>query len=974
MTSSRELGVPLTPEIAEALYIALVTDTGRFQYANTTPKALRWRPSWSTPASTPTRLPAVYESVDFAKLKLLARVARPRSGLRGRPAVIVATCCASDFAELGVGEAYAEGLIDDLRAVEGSELAATIREPPVPRTARAAGQPSREPTSSTSPRSRGRPAAAVTAGGGLLERPVDRRDHRVHPARVRAASAQATRCRRARLSPPASSWSTSRPGPRRSHVVAASGGGRARAPATRARSTRSRRGFSSVCPARRRSSPVPRRPRQALPDGHRPYRPDVDRRPGGRGRRAARAARRRRSSRSGSGLRGEVELPIPAASAVKIDGERAYSLHRAAWPSRCRCALESTSSTSRRYEDGVVDARAAVSSGTYVRVDRGCARRPLRTLRRTAVGPFRSRRGRLPAEALAAPGRRGAVDAAAIRRTQRVARPTRSHDGGSSQSAGGAAVTSRARRRSSSARPARSRSARSTASTAATAGARGGGRVRARADGRHVRPAPAARCSATASSCSATLERRLELLAEPGSRTSLVVEFTPRLAATEPEDVRRAVPARDRREVVRRRRGLPLRAQARAATSTCCARLGFDARPSRSSRASRRPRSAGSLHEGDVARRRRALLGRPAEVDGVVVAGDARGGTLGFPTANLPSSPALLVPRFGIYAGSARGHRAPRSRSATNPHYGGDERRIEAFLLDFAGDLYGRRLVVELWQRLRDEPVFDERAGADRPDRRATSSAHAEAAPSVQPPGAARRRLGSRDRQPSPRRCAMRYSAPPSPSGGGRRRPGCGRAGDEADAAEVVVAARASAARCGPRRSSSPQRVLVDAGLGVDDVAGRGARAAGRPPPAARAPRRGSPRDRDERRAQPRAAGGADREHEAVRRRSATLGAIMLSIRSPGASAPTSRSTSPSMLFRCRSSPGSQSPEPRPRLVVRTQALPSASTTTRFVVCASAAAPRVERVEQRERALAAPRPQRRQPPRAPRRRRRGRRA
>ena len=41
-----------------------------------------------------------------------------------------------------------------------------------------------------------------------------------------------------------------------------------------------------------------------------------------------------------------------------------------------------------------------------------------------------------------------------------------------------------------------------------------------------------------------------------------------------------------------------------------------------------------------------------------------------------------------------------------NPHYGGTERRIEPYLLDFEGDLYGRRLVVELWQRLRDERAF----------------------------------------------------------------------------------------------------------------------------------------------------------------------------------------------------------------------------------------------------------------------------
>ena len=45
-----------------------------------------------------------------------------------------------------------------------------------------------------------------------------------------------------------------------------------------------------------------------------------------------------------------------------------------------------------------------------------------------------------------------------------------------------------------------------------------------------------------------------------------------------------------------------------------------------------------------------------------------------------------------------------------NPHYGGTERRIEAFLLDWEGDLYGRRLVVELWERLRDEQSFDSEA------------------------------------------------------------------------------------------------------------------------------------------------------------------------------------------------------------------------------------------------------------------------
>ncbi len=67
--------------------------------------------------------------------------------------------------------------------------------------------------------------------------------------------------------------------------------------------------------------------------------------------------------------------------------------------------------------------------------------------------------------------------------------------------------------------------------------------------------------------------------------------------------------------------------------------------------------------------------------------------------------PQLVCPRYGIYAGEALGHRAAVS-IGTNPHYGGTERRIEPFLLDFEGDLYGKRLVVELWERLRDEAVF----------------------------------------------------------------------------------------------------------------------------------------------------------------------------------------------------------------------------------------------------------------------------
>jgi riboflavin kinase/FMN adenylyltransferase len=88
-----------------------------------------------------------------------------------------------------------------------------------------------------------------------------------------------------------------------------------------------------------------------------------------------------------------------------------------------------------------------------------------------------------------------------------------------------------------------------------------------------------------------------------------------------------------------------------------------------------------------------------------VVTGDQRGGTLGFPTANLAPDPHLLVPAFGIYAGATLGHRAAVS-IGVNPHYGGSERRVEAFLLEFRGDLYGRRLRLELWERLREERAF----------------------------------------------------------------------------------------------------------------------------------------------------------------------------------------------------------------------------------------------------------------------------
>jgi len=204
-----------------------------------------------------------------------------------------------------------------------------------------------------------------------------------------------------------------------------------------------------------------------------------------------------------------------------------------------------------------------------------------------------------------------------------------------------------------------------------------------------------------------TLERRVELLRDAGVTDVLVAAFTPDLQQLTPEEfaerylratgVEVVVAGADFRFGVRRSGDLAL-----------LERLGYEVivvpeLPGVSSTAIR-----AALAEGNVGSAA-GMLGRPFELDGVVVAGDQRGGTLGYPTANLRLEADLACPRYGIYAGFGLEHRAAIS-IGTNPHYGGSERRIEPYLLDFEGDLYGNRLVVELWERLRDEAVFQSEA------------------------------------------------------------------------------------------------------------------------------------------------------------------------------------------------------------------------------------------------------------------------
>ncbi|MBO1902307.1 bifunctional riboflavin kinase/FAD synthetase [Leucobacter weissii] len=121
-----------------------------------------------------------------------------------------------------------------------------------------------------------------------------------------------------------------------------------------------------------------------------------------------------------------------------------------------------------------------------------------------------------------------------------------------------------------------------------------------------------------------------------------------------------------------------------------------------------------AILQGDVGTARR-MLGRPATVRGTVVQGDRRGRELGFPTANLGGELEGLVPREGVYAGWALvgGERHPAAISVgVNLTFepGGDA-RVEAFLLDYSGDLYGRRIEVQFAERLRGMEAFPD-AGA----------------------------------------------------------------------------------------------------------------------------------------------------------------------------------------------------------------------------------------------------------------------
>jgi riboflavin kinase / FMN adenylyltransferase len=201
-----------------------------------------------------------------------------------------------------------------------------------------------------------------------------------------------------------------------------------------------------------------------------------------------------------------------------------------------------------------------------------------------------------------------------------------------------------------------------------------------------------------------TLERRLELFEAAGVDDVVVLAFDDALARLEPTEFAELILRGMGAEVVAA--GDTFRfGRDRQGNLTLLEQLGFDVRrvPVLESVSSTRIREL--IHGGEPERAAR-LLGRPPEVEGIVVHGDHRGRELGFPTANLEVPPWLLIPPDGVYAGWTRDRLAAIS-IGTNMQFDGVELRVEAHLLDFDDDLYDQRLVVEIWNWVRGQLRFE---------------------------------------------------------------------------------------------------------------------------------------------------------------------------------------------------------------------------------------------------------------------------
>jgi riboflavin kinase/FMN adenylyltransferase len=119
------------------------------------------------------------------------------------------------------------------------------------------------------------------------------------------------------------------------------------------------------------------------------------------------------------------------------------------------------------------------------------------------------------------------------------------------------------------------------------------------------------------------------------------------------------------------------------------------------------------LVEGDI-KKVEQMLGHYFSLEGRVVLGDQRGRTLGFPTANLKVQPEQAMPKDGIYATITRYgdlHMPSVTNIGMRPTFGGLKHLIETFIMDFSGDIYGKKIRIDLVERLRDEMKFHSAEG-----------------------------------------------------------------------------------------------------------------------------------------------------------------------------------------------------------------------------------------------------------------------
>ena len=708
---------------------------------------------------------------------------------------------------------------------------------------------------------------------------------------------------------------------------------------------------------------VPRRAGQALRDRDPPRTANDHRRRRGRG------ARGDRDSRRGS----EIEAPARRGRAARPGGLRGQDRRRArlpAAPARRRgrdadaAVARSTSSRSVRYEPPEPRARRShVSSGTYVRAIADALGGHCVTLRRTAVGPFSSRgcrRGRRPAAARG--GARSCPSASSTaeearwsdrpavdRRAGGGAGRARRADGSSSPSDGSAAARS-ARRRSSRERRPLARRAR-----AGRAGRRdrhlrrrpsrpprGDRRRRARpglrSTRRHVRPAPAqgARLRGRA-----PLDVRAPTRADRGggARRRARGRVHAGAGAARARGVRRAGARADRHaDVVLAGEDFRFGRRRRGDAGASPRRSGSTHGRCRSSRACPPAASASCSKSGDVAAaaassavppssRARRLRG-PARRDARLPDGEPRRSTRSSSSRRTASTRA-----------QALGHRAAVS-IGVNPHYGGVERRIEAFLLDFER----RPLRHAPPARALGAPAGRARVRERSRPRRADRARHRPGALGLAAgvkifPGAG---AISRHRNDDVHvdgiflvvtvQCLACESTYSKPAGRGtvRNNPGCPQCGyvgwSESESWRYERAPRRAAPPGVCRQARSPARtdaaeIVVDVRPAPDELPlsletverpSRSRAPRGRPRPRGAAwaarrragdpgPRRGLPSAPERARS-----GASSRRRRRSRGRApasstASVGAIMLSIRIPGSSGPTTRSTSPSMLFRWRS-------------------------------------------------------------------------